>query len=92
MIILIMTTKCTFFLFKGYRASPDIISHQVTTRPHGAHYHPHHHNPHQHQQHQHHQEAVHQHYNTIGRMPTQHHHQGIIKSLTVSYVSNIKNK
>merc|ERR1719412_2848021 len=64
-----------------YRASPDIISHQVTTRPHGSHYHPHHHNAHQPQQHQHHQEAIHQHYNTIGRMPTQHHHQGIIVPL-----------
>ena len=74
------------FLFLGYRASPDIISHQVTTRPHGAHYHAHHHNQHpQHQQH-HHQEAVHQHYNTIGRMPTQHQHQGIIYKTIIGIV------
>ena len=66
-----MKILCIFLIFK--------------TRPHGSHYHPHHHNPHQ--KHQHQQEAMHQHYNTIGRMPAQHHHQGIIQTQTIGHVA-----
>ena len=70
------------FIFIGYRASPDIISHQVNTRPRGSSHYTHSHNQPQHQTHQHHQEAaaLHQHYSTLGRMPAQHHHlqQGIL--------------